>query len=742
MKNTIICFILACLSVNNASALNIKIVESTSINSAHVMDSVWNTTATSMGHTASIHPQTLLDNNLFFSTTDILIVSSGVASTTPTREATILAFLKTGKPVYLQSEYLPTYATNILFDNIVDSLGGSFNWVTNLSGNLGPVNILGNFAINNNATSIISYFWYSVTGVGDCHCVPFLVTNSNEYHGFQVFPSNPSYGTIITTTDQDWVNQSINIQLMENIITNMISPVPVAGNISLNLGNDTVICNPTFNLLLNAGNAGSTYLWQNGSTNQTFNATSAGTYWVTISSGSCIATDTIKIYSTLNDTNFLPNDTSLCIINNFQINATYPNAASYQWQNGSTNPIFAANQSGKYWVTVNTINGCTISDTINVTQKIVGSVSLGNDTNFCNLTSYILQPIATNVYSYTWQNASTSNTFNATGSGKYWVKVVFNNGCTNTDTINIVSNSSIPVNIGKDTTFCALTPYTLSLNISNANYLWQDGSTFNSIVISQFGTYYVTVTTANGCIGSDTMKVLQSIATPINIGQDTTICNGQTLLLSTGVSQATFAWSNGSTTPNISVTNKGKYFVTVNEKGCISSDTININYTEPLSVNLGLDKTLCNNTKVELIVSAINATYKWQDGSTLPTFIVSSEGIYWVEATNACETVKDEIYINYKLCDCEVFVPNVFTPNGDQKNDYFFPVYSCSPTDYKLIVYDRWGTQLYETNNYTSKWNGTYKNNLVNEGVYFYYIKFSFPNKAAQELKGDFTILY
>ncbi|MBC7861729.1 MAG: gliding motility-associated C-terminal domain-containing protein, partial [Bacteroidia bacterium] len=290
-KLLLIALLLFC---NFAWALNITIIESQSNNSLQDMDASWNSAALAMGHTPTISPQTTLDNTAFFSGTDILIVSSGVINLPANRINTILQFMQSGKPVYLQSEYLQSCPGNQAFSTIINSLGGTFSWNNQFTGNLGPVTVLGSFASVNNDVDTMSYYWFSVSGSGDCNTINFLKAGGT-YHGFQYIPTNTSYGSIVTTTDQDWIRYDSTPQLMENIITNLISPdVTQLLFPQVNIGNDTTLCYGQ-SIALSADTAVS-YLWSNDSTTSSINVSLAGTYWVTVSNGQCAATDSLSVF--------------------------------------------------------------------------------------------------------------------------------------------------------------------------------------------------------------------------------------------------------------------------------------------------------------------------------------------------------------------------------------------------------------------------------------------------------------
>jgi gliding motility-associated-like protein len=88
-------------------------------------------------------------------------------------------------------------------------------------------------------------------------------------------------------------------------------------------------------------------------------------------------------------------------------------------------------------------------------------------------------------------------------------------------------------------------------------------------------------------------------------------------------------------------------------------------------------------------------------------------------------------------------IPNAFSPNSDNINDLFSPLInaSCLLTEYKLLIFNKWGEQVFQSTNINSKWNGQYKNQDCPIGVYGYLINCKFANQAAQTAQGDITIV-
>ncbi|HET8574433.1 MAG TPA: fibronectin type III domain-containing protein [Edaphocola sp.] len=206
------------------------------------------------------------------------------------------------------------------------------------------------------------------------------------------------------------------------------------------------------------------------------------------------------------------------------------------------------------------------------------------------------------------------------------------------------------VSLGHDTAFC--TGGTIILHTGNSDtgrtVLWNDGSSADSLVVNATGTYYVTVTNQFGCSATDTAHINVKTYPVIDLGNDTTICSGNVLTLNAGTQPfgTTFYWSTTQTTQTIQVSDSGKYKVTANNHGCISSDSIQV--SEIAAPHLS-GITITQNTDGSYSCSASgvqNATgYHWDFGdgsasstSVSPTHTYTNTGNYTVTlvVSNAC----------------------------------------------------------------------------------------------------------
>ncbi|MEK9138948.1 MAG: hypothetical protein AAB393_17655, partial [Bacteroidota bacterium] len=185
------------------------------------MDTLWAFTARWLGYNATILPKTALDDTAFFGQTGVLIISSGGIYIPANRAITILRFIRRGKPVYFQNEFSCGYASNVWFDAIVDSLGGTYTPVGTIGGNLTPMTVLGTLSTTPNPIASLAYFWWGCHGTGDTLTfTPFLKYQGNEY-GFIFTPPNPAHGKVIMTVDQDWIRDPVasrGLPLIKNIL--------------------------------------------------------------------------------------------------------------------------------------------------------------------------------------------------------------------------------------------------------------------------------------------------------------------------------------------------------------------------------------------------------------------------------------------------------------------------------------------------------------------------------------------
>lgn len=224
----------------------------------------------------------------------------------------------------------------------------------------------------------------------------------------------------------------------------------------------------------------------------------------------------------------------------------------------------------------------------------------------------------------------------------------------------------------------------------------------------------------------------------LDLGSDLAVCNSVSKTLDTKItdSQVSFLWSTGETSSSINVSQPGKYWVKVENSCGVVSDTIRVNLkTSPPPFSFGENQEVCEFEPTLLKPYANSSGYEftWQDKSTNDSFLAKEFGTYSVTIKNICGEATGIITFSPTIHDLAE-LSNVITPNGDTYNEYF--VVGEKGFDYgriNLLVINRWGKQVYFSDNYKNDWNG----GELSGGVYFYTIY----GKCINKIKGSLSIV-
>lgn len=495
---------------------------------------------------------------------------------------------------------------------------------------------------------------------------------------------------------------------------------------------------PNDSILITASSIMDTYNWSTGDTTSSIYVNTAGVYILTSTNNFCSATDTIFVIVE-NDSLYLGADTVLCSNNSLTLNA--PGFSSYLWSTGSNASTITVIDSGYYHLTVVNSNGCELNDSIQIGYYNSQVLNIGNDTNMCNSSASLV--VGSNGFAnYLWNTGATTPLINVDSTGLYVLEVIDSNFCTLSDTVEIVYQV-VNIELGNDTTLCNGNNILLSAPSGYTIYNWNSGATTSSITTTGPGIYSVTVENNTGCNDSDSIN-LTWISPPVfSLGNDTILCPGYTLDFDVTNIGATYQWQDNSIAPTFTVTQEGTYWVNVNLNGCELVDSAIIDYLTIPIIQLGNDTVLCEGEAYLLDASVEGAVYQWQNNSNSPIFNVYDQGQYWVAATNICGTSTDTINIGYKGCICDLFIPNSFTPNDDELNQLFNPETVCEFSSYSFSIFDRWGRQIFLTNDPLASWDGTINGNLIQVGVYVYRLEYQFniPHSLPEVRIGHVNLL-
>ncbi|MCP9766263.1 SdrD B-like domain-containing protein [Lacihabitans soyangensis] len=278
-------------------------------------------------------------------------------------------------------------------------------------------------------------------------------------------------------------------------------------------GIDTLTCALTS--VTRTASGGVSYAWSNGlGNNATANISAPGTYIVAVTAANgCVANDTTVVIQNITapTVSIAGTDTLTCALTT--VTRTASGGVSYAWSSGLGNNATAnISAPGTYFVAVTAANGCATNDTTVVSQD--GSLPTiaisGIDTLTCSVTSVSLT--ASGGVSYVWSNSlGTNPNVTISNPGTYTVAVTGANGCTSSQSFEIVQNIGLPVvNISGNDTISILKNSVLRIAHGGTSFAWSNSlGTNDSVSISSPGIYTVTATGVNGCTATATTEVIE-----------------------------------------------------------------------------------------------------------------------------------------------------------------------------------------------------------------------------------------
>lgn len=519
--------------------------------------------------------------------------------------------------------------------------------------------------------------------------------------------------TLGTCTDTDTISISYD-------------PIPV-----FDLGEDQDICEGTSATLDGtAALAGANYTWEDGNINPVRMVSTAGTYVLEASLNGCFFADTVTVNVNplpIVDLGLAPN---LCEGDTFQLDAVNP-GASYEWNDGSTNRTLDVTTAGTYSVQVNA-NNCISSDTIELTFAPLPIFDLGMDQTSCAGDSIVLDgtsALAGTGYQWSDDGGNINPIRTIRTSGTYILRARVGT-CLFEDEVTVTLTDLGEVDLGADQTICEGSSTTLTTNTTASGFVWQDGTTNQSLTVSTAGTYWIEVSEGL-CSARDSVEIMVNPVPQVNLGPDQTLCAGETATLDAGPNADFYFWQNGSINQTLTVNNSGTYSVEVEQNGCTATDEVQVIFDTPFPLNLGPDISQCSDLSLTLSVpGGVNGSWVWSDGSTGSTLPITENGTYWLELNEAC-SVRDTIEV--ELVDCvrfRYYAPNGFSPNNDGINDefkIFFPD-GVVITEFTMQVFDRWGGLLFSTQDTEAAWDGRKGDLLIPSGAYIWRMQLTYED--------------
>ncbi|MBI2279137.1 MAG: gliding motility-associated C-terminal domain-containing protein [Bacteroidetes bacterium] len=444
---------------------------------------------------------------------------------------------------------------------------------------------------------------------------------------------------------------------------------------------------------------------------------------------------------------------------------------SYSIDNGvnfQVSSTFASLGSGNYTVVVQDASGCSASQIVNLSAAgapTITSIAPTNPTCNNNNGQLVINATGTGTLTYSIDNGVTSQssgTFTGLDNGTYTIVVTDGLGCESPQIVNLTDVGNPVINTVNTTNpSCGNNNGGIAVNATGGTgaltYSIDNGTTTqsgNSFTGLSNGTFDVVVTDAVGCIATQQV-VLNMLAAPVitsitSNDENCTSANGDVTILATGTGTLTYSIDNGVTTQTGNVfsgLSSGTYNVIVTDaNSCSVTQQVvvgRINTVDAIfsaNPNTGIAPLEVNFTNQSVGTTSYSWTFGDGNTSTLTnptnTYVSFGDFVVTLIATDGfgCfDTARTTIVVNDEYT---ILIPNVFTPNGDGKNDVVF-IKTTFIDELNVEIFNRWGLKLYEITTPKDSWNG----GDATDGTYFFMLKAKSVDGEAIEKNGTVTLL-
>jgi len=327
-------------------------------------------------------------------------------------------------------------------------------------------------------------------------------------------------------------------------------------------------------------------------------------------------------------------------------------------------------------------------------------------------------------------NESTNNLYS--DSGTYMVELygtVLN--CEVNESLMLIVEA--PINLDLDSLYEICEGDFVSINFDAINFPVYDSNGSPTVIFNSDTSGIYQFSSENSCgVFSEQIEILVSPFQPNPLVQQIEICPiRDTVSIGFGSDTYMYIWDTGQNTPTIFVSSGGSYSVIVSDSLGFCSDEFDFIVTQiPILVSPIFDMPeieLCEEGNTILIPNYLGFLYTFPDGSIDTSYSVQKPGDILVSFSDGCYEYEESIQVVIEKCLCPLTIPNIFTPNGDGRNEIFIPAYNCDTPIYNISIFNRWGQIMFESDNIDVGWNGQVMNTQKesSDGVYFYLVTYA-----------------
>ncbi|MCF8429350.1 MAG: gliding motility-associated C-terminal domain-containing protein [Bacteroidia bacterium] len=363
----------------------------------------------------------------------------------------------------------------------------------------------------------------------------------------------------------------------------------------------------------------------------------------------------------------------------------------------------------------------------------------------CNEFDSVKVDVKTNTLKFKWfDNDSINRTRFFNKESKIWITNFLPDGSSFIDSIYILKTPHIYNKLVSDSSICDNENLSLILKSNIPQYIWSNGSIDSFTTYNKIGKYWLK-SSENGCLRIDTFLINAKSKPTLLYYPDTFFCNNSSLLIGNNFypNNYKFLWNNSDSTKQILVNKTSQNILAIKDTFCWAFDTIQVSERPLPMINILGPKFLCsdNNDTISLVANLFSSNIWFPQNGKSNVITISKAGKYWHTVTDNFGCTNTDTVTIKDACTPLFYMPNAFTPNGNNLNDFLN--FKGKYIDvFNIKIFNRWGEIVFESNDFECKWEGTFQGNPLPMEVYFYTVIYSsFSLETTFSKSGTFTLL-
>lgn len=344
--------------------------------------------------------------------------------------------------------------------------------------------------------------------------------------------------------------------------------------------------------------------------------------------------------------------------------------------------------------------------------------------------------------------------------GNYQASITDGDGCVTVYPVTITLTNNLSMTAHADTSICPGASFNANTASNAATYSWSpttgvsNPAIANPVLSPANNTTYTVTGTTGSCTISRSFTVTVQSTVSLTVHADTSICSGSSFNANTTSNGTSFNWTPAAgvsnpaiASPVLSPAATTTYTVTATTGVCSNTKSFKVTVLPGVTVNAGPGSSIFEGSSVPLQGSGSAGTYLWTPSTGLsatnilnPVATPLVTTTYTLRITNAqgCSNSASVTILVIPYC---VKPMNAFTPNNDGFYDTWYITNGNCLKKAKVQVFNRYGSKVYESEDYKNDWNGTYKGKVLPDGTYYYVIHYELLNNTSVTRKGSVTIL-